>query len=34
MCFLFFILGMMVGGIIGVTIMCMLQINRINNNDI
>ena len=26
---LFFLLGLMIGGLVGVTLMCMLQINRI-----
>ena len=28
--FLFFMLGFLLGGIIGVTIMCLMQINRIS----
>lgn len=31
---LFFILGMMVGGLFATTIMCCLQINRINESNI
>ena len=31
--FLFFLIGLMIGGIIGVITMCLLQINRLNNND-
>lgn len=31
---LFFILGMMVGGLFATTVMCLLQINRINESDI
>lgn len=27
---LFFLLGLMIGGLVGVALMCMLQINRIN----
>ena len=28
--FLFFMIGFLLGGVIGVTIMCLMQINRIN----
>lgn len=28
---LFFVLGLVIGGLSGITIMCFLQINRINN---
>lgn len=31
--FLFFLIGLMIGGIIGVVTMCLLQINRLNDND-
>lgn len=31
--FLFFLIGLMIGGIIGVITMCLLQINRLNDND-
>lgn len=31
---LFFILGMMIGGLFATTIMCILQINRINESNI
>lgn len=31
--FLFFMIGLMIGGIIGVITMCLLQINRLNDND-
>ncbi len=27
---LFFVLGLMIGGLIGVVLMCVLQINRVN----
>lgn len=30
---LFFIIGTMLGGCIGVVIMCLLQINRLNRKD-
>lgn len=29
---LFFIFGLVIGGLIGITIMCILQINRLNDN--
>ncbi len=28
---LFFVLGLMIGGLIGVTVMCILQINRLHD---
>ena len=28
---LFFVLGLVIGGLSGITIMCMIQINRINH---
>lgn len=28
---LFFVLGLVIGGLIGVTLMCIIQINRIND---
>lgn len=31
--FIFFIVGLLLGGCIGVTTMCCLQINRLNNTD-
>ncbi len=31
---LFFILGLMIGGLSGVTTMCMFQINRIRENSV
>ena len=30
--FLFFTIGFLLGGVIGITIMCLMQINRIRNN--
>ena len=30
---LFFVLGLMVGGLAGTTVMCCLQINRLNKHD-
>lgn len=30
---LFFLLGSMVGGLVGVTMMCLLQINRLHDYD-
>ena len=30
---LFFILGSMVGGSIGIVIMCLLQVNRLHDNE-
>lgn len=31
--FIFFLIGLMLGSTIGVVIMCLLQINRINNEN-
>ncbi len=31
--FLFFLIGLMIGSTVGVVMMCLLQINRLNNND-
>ncbi len=31
--FLFFLIGLMIGGIVGIVTMCLLQINRLNDND-
>ena len=31
--FLFFMIGFLLGGIIGVTIMCLMQINRLYRHD-
>lgn len=31
---LFFVLGLMIGGLTGITIMCMLQINRMSDNSL
>ncbi len=31
--FIFFIVGLLLGSCIGITIMCCLQINRLNNTD-
>lgn len=30
--FLFFIIGCLLGGVVGVAIMCLVQINRINHS--
>ena len=30
---LFFVLGLLIGGLTGTTVMCLLQINRINKYD-
>lgn len=29
---LFFLFGLVIGGLVGITIMCVLQINRLNDN--
>lgn len=29
--FLFFLIGLMIGGIVGIVTMCLLQINRLND---
>jgi gas vesicle protein len=31
--FLFFLIGLMIGGIVGIVTMCLLQINRLNDNE-
>lgn len=31
--FLFFIIGLLIGGLGGVTVMCLLQINHLNKED-
>ena len=31
--FLFFLIGLMIGGIVGIVTMCLLQINRLNHYD-
>ena len=31
--FLFFLIGLMIGGTVGVVMMCLLQINRLNDKD-
>ena len=31
--FIIFIFGLMLGGALGITFMCMLQINRLNDNN-
>ncbi|MDD4509307.1 MAG: DUF3789 domain-containing protein [Oscillospiraceae bacterium] len=31
--FLFFIIGLLIGGLCGITVMCLLQINRINGKE-
>lgn len=31
---LFFVFGLMIGGLTGVTIMCMFQINKLHDKDI
>lgn len=32
--FLFFMIGLLLGGAVGITIMCLVQINRINDSHI
>ena len=31
--FLFFLIGLMIGSIVGIVTMCLLQINRLNDNE-
>ena len=31
--FLFFIIGFLIGGLVGITVMCLLQINRLHGKD-
>ena len=31
--FLFSLIGLMIGGIVGIVTMCLLQINRLNDNE-
>ena len=31
--FLFFLIGLIIGGIVGIVTMCLLQINRLNDNE-
>lgn len=31
--FLFFLIGLMIGGIVGIVTMCLLQINHLNDNE-
>lgn len=31
--FLFFFIGLLIGGLVGITVMCLLQINRLHGKD-